>query len=95
MKRKLHLSEAPHIENVAIRNLLTLMYVTNGGCNQSMKQPIDRRMEGTLLGQAGDIGLPNMGPNLNKVILLGRNTHTVVQKCIKMRTQSLFHSVNP
>lgn len=94
MKTNLRLSEAPHIEKVARRNLVTLLSVINGGCDQSVKQLVDWRTEGALLGQRGDIGPPSMGPNLHKVILLWRSSDTTVQKFIKMRTHSLLINLN-
>ena len=72
MKTNLRVCEASHIEKVARRKLVTLVSMKNGGCDRSVKQQIDRRTEGSLLGRLGDVGPLSVGPNLHKFILLQR-----------------------
>lgn len=70
MEANLSLGEAPYIEEVARRNLVTLLTVTNSRGDQSVDQSINRRSGGTLLGCLGNISPPSMAPYLQVLILL-------------------------
>lgn len=70
MKTNHRLSQEPHIEEVARRNLVTLLVVKNSRSSQSVDRMIDRRSEGALIGRAGNIGPPSMTSDLHVVVLL-------------------------
>lgn len=60
MKGNISLNEAPLIVEVAKRNIVTLLMLTNSTNDQSVDQPINRRSEGALHVCPGNIGPPSM-----------------------------------
>lgn len=83
MEANLSLGQTLHKEEVSIRNLVTLLMLTNSRSDQSVDQLIDRRSDGTLIGRPRDIGPPSMNPHLHIVVLLWWLTNIVVKISIK------------